>query len=336
MEQGQWIAPSKTKVIGALPDRIATLNTGCCNALSIPWNEVMIKTYSQRLSPPYSGQAQIAESEGARAVTLDSENWEFHFLQPIKEGELPGNPHYKKKFLRVAYIQHSQLARIAREGTYEGRPIDDRIVELAAFLAEVKLPFPQVDNYEYWLLDAKDGSPLAFIFSCTESEQMANFPVRPEWTALPAAQMPIDKTEAEKACGEPPVNYRLERLVAERAGSKPKARWFHRHADEADSFPPLLLREDWQDEQHYGLCQRYIQRQSTRLLMLHGLEQQDRLRMEQASRSHTLEVARFYPLYPEVADRELMNAIRVEARMRGLTDEQESPVNNRRDGVLYI
>jgi hypothetical protein len=297
----------------------------------------MIKTYSQRLSPPYSGQAQIAESERARAVTMDCENWEFHFLHPIRAGELPGSQHYTKKFMRVAYIRHDKLGQIAREGTYEGRPIDERIVELADFLAERDLPFPQADEYEYWLLDARDGSPLAFIFSCMDSEQMANFPVHPEWTALPAAAMPIDATEAEKASGEPPVNYRLERLVAERAGSKPKARWFRRHAGETEHFPPLLVREDWQDEQDHALCQRYLQRQSTRLLMLHGLERQDRLRMEQASRSHSVEVARFYPLYPEIVDQELMNTIRVEARMRGLRDdEDESPVKNRRDGVLYL
>jgi len=40
----------------------------------------MIKTYSQRLLPPYYGQAQIAESERARALTIDGQSWEIQFL----------------------------------------------------------------------------------------------------------------------------------------------------------------------------------------------------------------------------------------------------------------
>ena len=38
------------------------------------------KAYSQRLTPPYSGQIQIVESERARAVSIDNETWEIHFL----------------------------------------------------------------------------------------------------------------------------------------------------------------------------------------------------------------------------------------------------------------
>ena len=96
-----------------------------------------------------------------------------------------------------------------------------------------------------------------------------------------------------------------------------------------------MVREDWQDETEHELCQRYLQRLSPRLLMLHGLAHADRLRLEQAARANVMEVARFYPTYPEVADQELMSTMRVEARMRGLTEE-EPAINNRRDGVLYL
>jgi len=283
----------------------------------------MITAYSQRLMPPYSGLVQIAESDRARAVTMDGRSWEFHFLQAAN-------------FRRVAYIRHSELARISERGaTPEGHDIDERILELTRFLATASLPFAAADEYEYWLLDPQDESPLALIFSCTKAEQMSTFPVHPEWTALPAAVMPIESTEEEKSSNLAPVNYRLERLVAERAGSKPKARWFRRRSSEPDTFPTLLLREDWENEDERDLCERYITRQSTRLLMLHGLEQADRLRMEQASRPHAKEVARFFSMYPEVVDNELMSAIRVEARIRGLTEEQD-PLHNRRDGILYI
>ncbi len=39
----------------------------------------MIKAYSQRLMPPYSGQMQIVESDRTRAITLDSQTWEIQF-----------------------------------------------------------------------------------------------------------------------------------------------------------------------------------------------------------------------------------------------------------------
>lgn len=289
----------------------------------------MIKAFSQRLSPPYSGQVQIAESERARAITMDGESWEFQFRKAGAHQKITHG------FARAAYIQHSELGRIADPASLQAGEIDERILELATFLADASLPFSATDNYEYWLLDYEDEAPLAMIFSCSEAEQMATYPQRTEWTALPAAVMQIEATEEEKQSCDSPVNYRLERAVAERAGRKPRARWFNRRENEPDSFPPFLLREDWQDEAQHALCQRYLLRQSPRLLMLHGLQHEERLRLEQAARDHVMEVQRFYPLYPEVADEELMGAIRVEARLRRSTEERPALLK-RRDGVLYI
>ena len=50
--------------------------------------------------------------------------------------------------------------------------------------------------------------------------------------------------------------------------------------------------------------------------MLHGLKHEDRLRLEGYARQNALEVERFFPLYPAVADDKLMSAICVEARLR--------------------
>jgi len=166
---------------------------------------------------------------------------------------------------------------------------------------------------------------------------MATFPARPEWTALPAAVMPIEATPEEKGRNDSPANYQLETLIARRARSKPVARWFERCDDETDSFPPCLIREDWQDQADHALCQRYVKRQSTRLLMLHNLQHEDRLRLEIAAKDHIFEVERFFSLYPVVADEKLMNAIRVEARLRRSegSEVDQTSVLGRRDGVLY-
>ena len=276
----------------------------------------MVKGYSQRLTPPYSGLVQIAESDRARAITMDGKSWEFHFLFAIPEADkIPGRQN-QRRFRRVAAIERDQVSKIAEQSSHETGDIDARILELAVFISMASFPFPQADKYEYWLLDPKDDSPLALVFSCMVGEQMTGFPDRPEWTALPSSAMRIERTPAEEQAGEPPVNYRVERMVAERAGSKPRGRWFERRESEPDIFPPLLLKEDWEGETQFALCQRYLERQSTRLLMLHDLRHDDRKRLENAARQNVLEVERFYPFYPEVVDRQVMNAILVEARLR--------------------
>ena len=64
------------------------------------------------------------------------------------------------------------------------------------------------------------------------------------------------------------------------------------------------------------MCQRYLSRKAPRLLMLQGLSEHDRERMEIAAKSHVMEVDQYFPLYPEVNDQQRMSAIRVEARLR--------------------
>jgi hypothetical protein len=79
------------------------------------------------------------------------------------------------------------------------------------------------------------------------------------------------------------------------------------------------VREDWDDEADHDLCQRYIRRKSPRLLMLQGLPPADRKRLEIAAKQHAIEVDQYFPLYPEINDRGLMSALRVEARLRRIT-----------------
>ena len=306
----------------------------------------MIKTYSQRLMPPYYGQAQIAESERARALTIDGQSWEIQFLLEGK-GNLNSSNQEASNQVKSTKLSYRRAVTISDHDIKQKnigqqnidndnqQTIDERILELTDFLADVTLPFPVADTFEYWLLDEKDQSPLALIFSAKDPEQMNAYPSRPEWTALPAAVMPIEKTDDEKSYSSAPVNYRLERLVAERAGINPKAKWFTRRLNEEQSFPTLMLREDWQEQDTDDLCQRYLARQSPRLLMLHGLNQEQRKQLEFNARSHALEVERFYSLYPEVVDKVLMNAILVEARLRGASEDLPE-MHKRRDGIHYL
>ena len=297
----------------------------------------MIKTYSQRLLPPYYGLAQIAESERARAVTADGQTWEIQFLHQGNNGltqSSNGSKQSNLRYRRAVTISNSEIQQ-KNIGLDEEQFVDERILELTDFLADIKLPFPAADHFEYWLLDAKDQSPLALIFSAKDPEQMNAYPSRPEWTALPAAVMPIEMTEDEQSYSSAPVNYRLERLVAERAGINPKAKWFTRSLNEEQSFPTLMLTEDWLEEESVDLCQRYLKRQASRLLMLHSLNQEQRRQLEINARSNAIEVARFYQLYPQVVDQVLMNAILVEAKLRSVSEDQPE-LHKRRDGIHYL
>jgi hypothetical protein len=213
--------------------------------------------------------------------------------------------------------------------------MDARVLELIIFIASAELPFPSVDKFEFWLLDSEDNSPLALIFTCSDRDQMETFPNKTEWTALPAAVMSIQKTRQELEDSAPPVNSRFEQMVAERAGRYPKAQWFERHEAETETFPPLLVKEDWQRDDQMDLCQRYLQRQSTRLLMLQGLQQDVRKRLEIAAKQNVFETERFFACYPEVVDNKIMNTIRVEARLRR-DSADESLVAKRRDGIHYM
>jgi len=291
-----------------------------------------IRAHSQRLLQPFSAQVQIAETDDARALSMDGDLWEFQFIYASGRGGVGGRQ--QGRFVRAAHIRYGDLERVIANPSTEEGEVDPRILALAEFLLAAELPFEAADRHEYWLLDPKDDSPLALIFSCVDASEMASFPKLTDWTALPAAVMPIDSSEEERSRSYGPVNYRLERSVAERAGSRPRARWFTRRYRDDEVFPPFLVREDWDDAEQSDLCQRYLQRQAPRLLMLHGVGLEDRRRMELAAKAHALDVERFFPLYPEVVHKDLVDKIRVEAKLRMAAGETPYAMG-RRDGVLY-
>jgi len=278
----------------------------------------MVRTYSKRLLSPYVGVMQVAESGRTSAVSLDGENWAIrHTLaddQDTRRTSLGHDP--TSNVLPVASIKQGQLKTYALHPLLDPAEVARAIEELFAAVSAASVPFDAGDHYEYWLLDAGDDSPLALLQSSANAQQMHGSSPRPGWTALPAAQLEITDPDPPEQIGYlPPVNYRLEQFVSERAGINPRAAWFDRTATTGE-FPPCLLREDWGQAEPRRLCDLYIRRLAPRLLMMQGLTREVRYRLEQAAREYALDVERFYPLYPEVIDESLINAARVEARMR--------------------
>lgn len=279
----------------------------------------MIRAYSQRILHPFSGVVQIAESERIRAHSFDGINWQIQYVPDSGEGggkERVRGYGLDRSYYNVGSRQKDELQTFRFPAFLDHDEVTAGIQELSDFLATATVPFPAADIFEYWLLDAADRTPLALIYSCCDESLMATYPDQTAWTALPHSKMGIDNTEEEQARNEPPVNHRLQSLVASRAGYNPRGAWFRRSEDETEDFPGLLIREDWQGEAEHDVCQRYLTRKAPRLLMLHGLSQDERERMEVAAKQHVFEVDEYHRLYPEVNDQKRMSAMRVEAQLR--------------------
>jgi len=120
----------------------------------------MYKTFSQKLGPPYSGQVQIAESDIYRAITLDGLTWEIQYVNRVH--------------LRVTTVTEAEIKARSRNSGTINEESDPQLEELIDFLADVELPFPANDHFEFWALDKDDQTPLAMIFACSKPEHMDN------------------------------------------------------------------------------------------------------------------------------------------------------------------
>jgi hypothetical protein len=256
----------------------------------------------------------------ARVLSLDGRNWEVQYAR-INQAQFrtyhPGvDPNLR--FDLVATIENGALKTRGGHPLVVSDAIRAAIDQLQAALSAVTLPFEAVDEHECWLLDHTDGAPLALLQSCVDLEERDLVSPQSSWIAMPAAQLAVPGTEGSGGTYVPPVNYRLERAVAHRAGLRPRAIWTSSAHDSTPprKLPPCLLREDWPDEEQRQLCERYINRLSPRLLMLPDLPRETRRRLEIAACNHVFDVERFHAVYPEVVEDGLLKAARVEAKLR--------------------
>jgi hypothetical protein len=278
----------------------------------------MARTYARRLLSPYIGLVQVIEFGDARALSLDGRHWAIQYT-PVGSTSLRARSPASAPRLQIYPVATIDGARLQ---THALHPFLDRdlvgaaVAVLAEAVAGARLPFAAVDSFEYWLLDGRDERPLALIHSCIRKSETRGRPPRPAWVAMPAAQLDVSSPGTGHAGYVPPVNYRLQKLIGQGAGPRPRAAWFHRESVTDDGFPPCLIREDWDDAEAADLCERYQRRLAPRLLMLQGLPPDIRERLEREARAHAFDVERFHPLYPDIVDRGLINAARVEARLR--------------------
>ncbi|AGA34638.1 hypothetical protein TVNIR_3001 [Thioalkalivibrio nitratireducens DSM 14787] len=269
----------------------------------------MIKLYSRRLLLPFVGVVQIAEMGRARALSMDGDYWSIQYRLPASPRAQSGRPRADPAatYTRIVGYNYAAVGTV-RQHRLESHPVHpaldvDEVRSASKRLFEAvnaaRLPFDAADRFEYWLLDARDEMPLALLYTSVDEQEPALPPPQVEWQAMPASELKVQAPEPPQAFYVPPVNYRLERMVAERAGARPRAAWFERGDPAGGDFPPCLIREDWQDEPQQVLCDRYVRRLAPRLLMCRSLPRPVRQRLERAAREHVFEIERFLPCIPK-------------------------------------
>lgn len=290
----------------------------------------MIRMYSRKLLLPYIGVIQLAELGNVRGLSLDGKDWAIHYA--LSHGIPQAQTRHARSdsdYTLVATYQGNQLKTKPAYTYLQSDDAHTHIELLCEAFSTAKIPLAAADRFEYWLLDKDDEEPLALLQTAINQEELARPAPNREWRAMPASQLEIQNKNATPAATEgvyePPINYRLEKLIEARAGAKPRAVWIERRDPANDDFPPCLIREDWDNEAGQQLCDQYIERLAPRLLMMQGLSRPVRQRLEQAACKYVLDVERFYPLYPEVIDKQRMDTARVEAQLRRANPAPTTP-----------
>lgn len=191
------------------------------------------------------------------------------------------------------------------------------------------VPFAFRDHFELWLLDARHR-PLALVHSVlTETDTETDPPL--DWRASIAAQTQFNSDAL--AVDDAPSAY-LTRHINGLIGRTP-AQWFVRTDEgaglglrvvgnaqslkgrvlEAELFPPFYLATDDMDGAHLQLVQDYHAWQAPVMLLLPNLDETTRAAMEAHARHYPDAIEKHHRLYPQVLDRPLIQAARVEAAL---------------------
>jgi len=301
--------------------------------------------YSLRRVNPFEGVVQVLELDAARAVSRDGLEWEIQV-----EAEGPGGAWGSlnarstiRRFLRfgVWSRQHGLWRAPLNPMLDLGELLEEAAQLIDALQASLDdLPFAPADRFELWLLDAQ-SRPLALLATTDEPERIPD--LRPEpWQAArladhgfhsgALADEPAPAGESDDPRRHPAA---VEAVIRRAAGHAPVQQWFERRGDgsgrglahrappalagrelAAALFPELPWRDRWDDADDAALMADYVAWSAPRLLTLHGLSDRTRARLETLARQQALAVDALYRLYPRILDRGLVEAARVEARLR--------------------
>jgi hypothetical protein len=301
--------------------------------------------YSLRRVNPLEGVVQVLERDAARAISRDGIDWEIQVETESPNtlwGSLNAGTAVRRFFRFGTWSRARGLWRVPVNPILDiGEMIEEAQDLLAALEARLdELPFPAVDRFELWLLD-EQCQPLALLATTDDPRRIADLRPQP-WQAAPLAEHGFRSPGLD---GEPPGagdadNPRrhaaaVETLIRQAAGGNPVHQWFERDAQggghglphrapaalagrtlAAVAFPELPWRSEWASPRDAALMADYAAWSAPRLLALQGLGDPTRAALEAAARRQAQAVDALFQLYPRILDRSLIDAARVEARLR--------------------
>jgi hypothetical protein len=317
--------------------------------------------YSQRLLNPFRGVVNCIKYRSAEAVTADGVRWDIYVSNEALLDDLPDRQHTQVSDIR--YGSWSAETGLKRGPIF---PSDDFLMMEAMgtrvyeHLLEVHrdTPFPFLDSAELWLLDDR-GQPLALLDSALDPADIDTSQA-PRWNpglacrrsfVSPAADSLLD----DNALPGDITDYLSAYINSMRTGATPAAQVFLRTAVsgagtglrginldetlvgrtlESQAFPAMLLDMQHHDDSPGRLVRDFVCWQAPWQLLLPSLEPEARRACENHARVQPLKVDQHYRLYPEIIDREVIDAARVEARLRKTLPENTQPQDIR--STFYI
>jgi hypothetical protein len=274
---------------------------------------------------PFLGVTQIVELEIGRAVSTDAENWEIQLAveRPAGWGSLNRN-RSERQFYRYGVWSDSEgLAHFPVHPRLDPLALHESADILISAVCRTARhrPYPLADRYELWLVDS-DETPVALLAAVTK-QHLTSMHRSAQWSAAAPGGDTFEATAWRRLGGDQAVTAGprgdcdlLEARVRQRVGGARQAKWFERTTEQgADTaLPELPITEIWDDADDAHLVAGYLAWLAPRLLTL-PLSSATRARLEVAAMAQPSLVDRLFPLYPAVVDADLMNRLRVQARI---------------------
>lgn len=306
--------------------------------------------YSQRMLNPFRGSMNCVRHRSADAVTADGMHWDIYVSNDGLMEDLSGQR--KAQVSDIRFGSWSPDRGLRRGPIF---PSDDfrRMEQLGQRLYEHLLtvhdqvPFPFLDHYELWLLD-RSARPLVLLDSALSAAELdrrqslqwvTGQNCRHTFTSAAAQALGID-TGSTAAIAD-----YLGAYINDCAGPTHAAQIFQRLEDgsgiglaginldaglaqrtlDADTFPATLLNGIYHDTTHRQLIDDFIRWQAPWQLLLPALDTATRTAFEQYARVQPLKLAQQFRLYPQIMNRQIIDAARVEARLRATQPARKEP-----------
>jgi hypothetical protein len=293
-------------------------------------------SYGLRRLNPFNGVLQVHQHEHARALSANGQVWEIQVLSDTPQGLWANTPLGSAQYYTFGLWSSSEgLQQVPVNPLFNIRQMiqaSERLIEtLQPRLSE--LPFPLQDPYELWLLDEQTRQPLALLQTCREDADRRHHQALKKWIAAARGDFSFisPHLQAREVPNNDGYNPRvhasiLESVVRQRAGQNPSRAWLYRDEQRRARplgedgreviCPPLTLDLNGYDAEDAPLIADYMAWKSPQLLMLPDIPQDERARLEELAVRQAPLVDRFFLIYPEIHNNDLLNRARVEAKIR--------------------